>query len=298
MGKGPHYFKEFFTLIDPPKKTANKRTVCNFCIKEYTFSVASLKIGCFVSNKAKLCQGHLIKCENFNNQVSESERIEILARYTESEEEEEEEEEKKDEDVVKPSKPPITTQSLSNGLPFTFFENEETKEIFNFIAPALKLPSRKRMSDRILLHATKMLKQSITKSAQNDKIGVTVACDGWTNIKQEHLFGVVFITSTEAEKNKITINCFVSDSAGEYAAARRIMRIEYPNKDFLSCMAHQMNLIIGEIFKASDIYQQTSTKAVKIVSYFHSSAYFMGLLRNEHKSLYGKTTALATPGET
>ena len=80
MGKGPHNFREFFTLITPPKKTANKRAVCNFCIKEYTFSVASIKIGCFVSNKAKLCRGHLIKCISFNNQVPENERKEILAR--------------------------------------------------------------------------------------------------------------------------------------------------------------------------------------------------------------------------
>ena len=63
-------------------------------------------------------------------------------------------------------------------------------------------------------------------------------------------------------------------------------------------MAHQMNLIVGEIFKESDVYQQTSTKAVKIVSYFHSSAYFTGLLRNEQRSLYAKTIALTTPGET
>ena len=35
---------------------------------------------------------------------------------------------------------------------------------------------------------------------------------------------------------------------------RRIMRIEYPNKVFLPCMAHQMNLIVGEIFKESDVY--------------------------------------------
>jgi hypothetical protein len=80
IGKGPHNFREFFTLMAPPKKIANKRAVCNFCIKEYTLSVASIKVGCFVSNKAKLCQGHLIKCANFNNQIPESERIEILAR--------------------------------------------------------------------------------------------------------------------------------------------------------------------------------------------------------------------------
>jgi hypothetical protein len=33
---------------------------------------------------------------------------------------------------------------VSNGLPFTFFENQETKDVFTFIAPALKLPSRKK----------------------------------------------------------------------------------------------------------------------------------------------------------
>ena len=77
-----------------------------------------------------------------------------------------------------------------------------------------------------------------------------------------------------------------------------MMRIEYPNKIFLSCMTHQMNLVVGDIFKTSNMYQQTSTKAIKIVSYFHSSAYFTGLLRNEQKSLYGKTIALATSGKT
>jgi hypothetical protein len=109
------------------------------------------------------------------------------------------------------------------------------------------------MSNKILPRATKILEQLITKRAQDDKIGVTVACDGWTNIKQKHLFGVVFITSTgetliwgvkdisdersktenvinhiknimlEAKKEKIKINCFVSDSAGEYAAARYVI---------------------------------------------------------------------------
>lgn len=146
--------------------------------------------------------------------------------------------------------------AVSNGLAFTFFENQETREVFAFIAPALKLPGRRRMSDNILPKSTKMLTRSITKIAQDDKIGVTAACDGWTNVKQENLFGVVFITSTgeiliwgardisaersktedvinhikdimaEAEKNQIKINCFVSDSAGEYAAARYVFSIK------------------------------------------------------------------------
>jgi hypothetical protein len=80
MGKEAHKFREFFTLIDPSKKTVNKKAVCNFCIKEYTLSVASCRTGCFVSNKAKLCRAHLKKCVNFERQLSETERIEILAR--------------------------------------------------------------------------------------------------------------------------------------------------------------------------------------------------------------------------
>src|SRR5947208_939965 len=62
----------------------------------------------------------------------------------------------------------LLRMQVSNGLPFTFFENQETKDVFTFIAPALKLPSRKRMSNKILSTSTKMLRRSIIKSAQND----------------------------------------------------------------------------------------------------------------------------------
>jgi hypothetical protein len=63
-------------------------------------------------------------------------------------------------------------------------------------------------------------------------------------------------------------------------------------------MAHQMNLVVGDIFKESPQYAKVSKNAVRIVSYFHSSAYFTGLLRNEQKSCYGQTIAFITPGET
>src|SRR5687767_14880304 len=99
------------------------------------------------------------------------------------------------------------------------------------------------MSNQILPQSTKLLTKSIIQLASNDKIGVTAALDGWVNIKQEHLLGVIFITSMgeslvwgvkdisdqrsktedviryireimhEAEEKKFKINCFVSDSA-------------------------------------------------------------------------------------
>ena len=129
--------------------------------------------------------------------------------------------------------------TVSNGLPFSFVENEETKALFEFIAPGLILPNRKAIGGRILKN-----------TAENDKNGVTATFDGWTNVKMEQLWGIVFITSKgqplvwgvheissershtadvirhieelmeDAKEKKVNIKAFVSDSAGEYAAAR------------------------------------------------------------------------------
>ncbi|CAB5377538.1 unnamed protein product [Rhizophagus irregularis] len=92
---------------------------------------------------------------------------------------------------------------------------------------------------------------------------MTSTFDGWTNVKQENIWGVVLITSKgqpliwgahetssersrtedvmrhieqlidETENKNIYIKAFISDSAGEYAAARRQLRRKYPARIFL-----------------------------------------------------------------
>ena len=54
-------------------------------------------------------------------------------------------------------------------------------------------------------------------------------------------------------------------------------------------MAHQMNLVFGDIFKESEVFRRVSKEAVQIVSYFHSSTFFTGNLRDEQKRIYKKT---------
>jgi hypothetical protein len=139
---------------------------------------------------------------------------------------------------------------VSNGLPFSFVENEETQAVFNFVAPGLKLPNRKKLGGKILLKTSENFQENILKIAQSDKNGLTATFDGWTNVKQENIWGVVLITSKgqpliwdaqetssersrtedvmrhieqlmdETQSKKVNIKAFVSDSAGEYAAAR------------------------------------------------------------------------------
>lgn len=48
-------------------------------------------------------------------------------------------------------------------------------------------------------------------------------------------------------------------------------------------MAHQMNLIFGEIFKESELHQRISKEVIRIVSFFHNSTFFTGNLRDEQK---------------
>ncbi|RHZ81622.1 hypothetical protein Glove_117g530 [Diversispora epigaea] len=157
---------------------------------------------------------------------------------------------------------------ISNGFSFSFIENEETQAVFKFLSPDLKLLTRKKLGGKLLLNTSKSFQENIYKIARADQYGLTATFDGWTNVKQENIWGVVFITSKgqpliwgaqetssersrtqdvirhiellidEVKKENINIKAFVSNSAGEYVATRQQLRRKYPSKIFLPCMAH------------------------------------------------------------
>jgi hypothetical protein len=142
---------------------------------------------------------------------------------------------------------------ISNSLPFIFVENKETIALFKFLSPGIQLPKRKIMAGKILQNSSQALQENIINLAKKDQDGVTATFDGWSNVKQEHIWGVVFITTSgrpliwgaydisaersktenviqyienlinEASNEHINIKAFISDSAGEYSAARYII---------------------------------------------------------------------------
>ncbi|EXX60605.1 hypothetical protein RirG_178430 [Rhizophagus irregularis DAOM 197198w] len=177
--------------------------------------------------------------------------------------------------------------------------SNETIAIFQFLAPGVILSKRKAITKY-----SETLQKNIIKISKSDQDGVTATFDGWTNVKQEHIWGVVFLTTsgqpliwgaydisaersktedvirhieklmTDANEGHINIKAFISDLAGEYAAAWRQLRRKYPSKIFLPYMAHQMNLIFGEIFKESELHQRISKEVIRIVRFFHNSTFF------------------------
>ncbi|RGB32842.1 hypothetical protein C1646_669814 [Rhizophagus diaphanus] len=265
MDKPPHLFRPFFELVSNPNNKSNKFAVCICCIEEYTHNIAITKKECCIINKVKSCYDHLAKCENFKKRYSESEYTEILTlnsndgnkviagkrKEIEGVPCENEVNEVENNKRVKAT----TTQALRQAHLTNYISRPlSTQDIphfrqlffnmkFRFCIPAVKLPSAKALSGSVLKATSKNLVDSIIITAQNDLNGVTAAFDSWSNIRSEHLFGVVFITSEgksltwgakdinsecsktsnvisyikdimeQAHQHQINIKYFVSDSA-------------------------------------------------------------------------------------
>ena len=142
-------------------------------------------------------------------------------------------------------------------------ENKEVQELFYFLNPALKLPGRRVLGERVLDDESKALENEMTQVLKNDTVGVTLSFDGWTNVLNQNILGSVFITSegkviiwkavdtsgqlerwreviekTETmfkkiDKMGVSLIAVVTDSAPSYAAARYVFLIFKSNSSCL-----------------------------------------------------------------
>ena len=62
---------------------------------------------------------------------------------------------------------------ISNGLPFSFAKNPETRELFRFCVPAVKLPSAKTLSGPVLKNASEDL---VKKNIVTKEFGWSYSC--------------------------------------------------------------------------------------------------------------------------
>jgi len=140
--------------------------------------------------------------------------------------------------------------TVSCGWALHWVNNPEAKELFEFLNPFLKLPDRKTLGGDILTDTISEGDKAMEIALKEDPVGVTLTFDGWTNVKNEQLLGVVIMTSegrpyvwkasdisserethvevmektevmiTDLEGKGIKVCAIVTDSAGAYAAAR------------------------------------------------------------------------------
>ncbi|RHZ77148.1 hypothetical protein Glove_185g69 [Diversispora epigaea] len=220
----------------------------------------------------------------------------------------------------------VIIRSSSYGV----MDNYIVQELFTFLNPFLKLPDRRLLGGRILNEAVNDSNSWMIKNLQEDQIGVTVTFDGWTNVRNEHIMGIVIITSEgrpyvwkaidissehethievmektntileELNNNSIKVCALVTDSAGAYAASRRRLRISKKSIVFFPCFAHQLNLCVGEVFKESTEFKTTLDKAIRLASFFRNSnnKFFISKLKEIQYEEYNKESTIVSPGET
>ncbi|CAB4419430.1 unnamed protein product [Rhizophagus irregularis] len=221
--------------------------------------------------------------------------------------------------------------TVACGWALQWVNKPEARELFEFLNPFLKLPDRRSLGGEILKDAVAEGDKVMEIALKEDQTGVTLTFDGWTNVRNEQLLGVVIMTSegrpyvwkavdislerethvevmvkTEAmisdlKSKGVNVCAVVTDSASAYAAARRRLRISNRAIVFLPCFAHQINLCVGEIFKESTELKVALNNAIRLTTYFRNPnhKFFIAKLREQQKITYdGKIYALAASGET
>ncbi|EXX51988.1 hypothetical protein RirG_257090 [Rhizophagus irregularis DAOM 197198w] len=221
----------------------------------------------------------------------------------------------------------LLRMTISNGWAFQWVENQKTIKFFNFISPLLKLPNRKTLADELLKNSAERVQNNIEAAAKDDKYGVSISLDGWKNVVEQNILGLVITRSdgqvliwkakdisrdcgntdaavrhinaflNETQAKNIKINTVITDSAFFYNAAQKQLRCTHNDIVFLPCFAYQANFCVVDVFKSSPKLLETSKNATAIIKYFNASSKFTKDLRDEQKRIYNKYITLIQPGQ-
>jgi hypothetical protein len=102
------------------------------------------------------------------------------------------------------------------------------------------------------------------------------------------------------EDHNIQFVYVVTDDAGQFGRARRILALRHPHIIFLCCFAHQINLIVRQLLNASKFKTVVEQAIAAAQADNASSSKWMGILLNEMERYYGKKGArtIFSVGET
>ncbi|CAG8725064.1 17273_t:CDS:2 [Cetraspora pellucida] len=202
MGKQPYHLLEFIIMLDEKANKSNKFCVCQECVIGSSYKDV-------YNNRFANTQGlvHPFQESIDDNSATESE-VSLVASSLQSDKFRS----KKNridryllwplsEDQQKHFKQLLLKATVSCSLAFFWIKNPEIKVLFEFLYLPVKLPLQKKLGGRILAEYAQNITKSIKEIAQSNKNSVTLAYDGWKNIKKESIFRSVLITS----KGKILV---------------------------------------------------------------------------------------------
>ncbi|TRM56789.1 ribonuclease H-like domain-containing protein [Schizophyllum amplum] len=156
----------------------------------------------------------------------------------------------------------------------------------------------------------------------------TGACDGWKNVRKDSLIG----STANVEGNPVLLNvndissrpktaetlleiveseieyilnvlqailvAWCTDASGESAKMRRLLVRRYPWLVVLDCWAHQVQLVVGDLWRADDPLIRAMDRATEVVKWFNNHSLALGVLKKEQTTRRTKVLCLILPGAT
>jgi len=87
------------------------------------------------------------------------------------------------------------------------------------------------------------------------------------------------------------VSCVVTDDVGQCQRAKRILSVRFPHMYFGKCYAHQVNLIVKDVFKLIHVQLVSCVKSLT-KAYNESASKWLVILVDRCKKLYGRSTSL------
>ncbi|CAG8505771.1 3061_t:CDS:2, partial [Scutellospora calospora] len=252
-GSERHRFTtDIIVLGTKPTNKYNTYCVCKACDEKLSWEETLKNL---ITNKKNIIRNHLKNCEHFrakrgseetvrsylddmNDETSSISSIPLMPKKLRK----------------KASKSNIMSNFIVKDVATT---NQATQKFFKFLNPALTLPTRRALLNRILDAEWNNFIKSREQKLEGDGIGVTLAFDGWKNILKQNIFGSLFILSNgevqvwevidiSSERERMIdiipkiekmisdtsiigakLLAIVSDSVPAYTATRRRLRLQY-----------------------------------------------------------------------
>ncbi|KIK93676.1 hypothetical protein PAXRUDRAFT_144538 [Paxillus rubicundulus Ve08.2h10] len=192
--------------------------------------------------------------------------------------------------------------TASAGLPLRWIEDPEWKKICDCFLPKAKNLSSKVLTDWIIPKVLSVLKVSAQLECQG--LEATLQCNGWTGEDHHHLIEFMMTAQQKANISNhllhtihvhnaskdpktaeellkqmllaissiktewgVTIVACTMDASGESAKAWRLLWQKLPHLVVPNCLAHQWNLIVGDLFKVKDDYEEYGDMAQELITW-------------------------------
>ncbi|SJL01174.1 uncharacterized protein ARMOST_04492 [Armillaria ostoyae] len=181
----------------------------------------------------------------------------------------------------------IIRLTASAGFSLSWVENPEWIAFCEDFIPAAKVPSRKVVTNRLLPTTLDAMRASVRREAAGQS--VTAQCDGWSGENHHHY--IAFMVTVNGKVQTVLVH----DASNEQKTAAKLFErmIEVINilenewgvrviaftTDASDCYAHQINLIVGDYFKADQDFLLYSPLATELITWLRSKTFLLALIR-------------------